>query len=223
MRPRYAAFGLLLACGGALADTPDPGIVLTGVILDGQDSVALISEKAGADRSYRIGDPVPGGARLAAIEANYVTLEFQGKKELLGFGGLGVGRLPPSGTPPVRAFPAHADAFLVPMEGITYISDTHFILSREKVRGFLNSPDAMKDARWLLQKDGSLFIERIREGSVYEKAGLRVGDVITSINDAPLKDSNQVMGLYADLDKMQHLDLTIERMGQEQHLLYDIK
>lgn len=222
MKAQHAALGLLFACCSVQAGKPDAGVVLTGVILDGQDSLALISEKTGPDRTYRLGDTVPGGARLTGIEAAYVTLEFQGRKELLGFGGLGTGSPPPSTTPPVRALPAHADAFLVPMEGITYISDTHFILSREKVRDFLNSPDAMKDARWILQKDGSLFVERIREGSVYEKAGLRVGDVITEINATPIKDSNQVMALYAGLDKMQHLDLTIERMGQEQHLLYDI-
>lgn len=222
MKAPHAAFGLLLACCSVQAGAPDAGIVLTGVILDGQDSFALIGEKAGPDRSYRLGDTVPGGARLAGIAAAYVTLDFRGRKELLGFGGLRVGGPPPSTTAPVRALPAYADAFLVPMEGITYISDTHFIVSRDKIRDFLSSPDAMKDARWILQKDGSLFIARIRDGSVYEKAGLRVGDVITEINATPIKNSNQVMALYVGLDKMQHLDLTIERMGQEQHLLYDI-
>ena len=75
----------------------------------------------------------------------------------------------------------------------------------------------------MLQKDGGLFVARIKDGSAYEKAGLHVGDVIMSINGTPLAKSVDVLAMYQKLDKLDHLDLHIQRSGQDQHLLYDIK
>jgi general secretion pathway protein C len=218
------ALSLLCAASLALAAAPAP--VLTGVILDGGDSVAFISSEPGRDRTYRVGDALPGGAVLASIEVTRVTLLAGGHRETLPLKGLDTHSVPTgasAGKLPVRAIPAHADAFLIPMAGITYISDTHFIITRDKLHTFLNSPRALSEARWMLQKDGGLFIARIQDGSAYEKAGLHVGDVITRINGRELKSGDDVMAVYGDLDKLQHLDITLERMGQEQHLVYDIQ
>ncbi len=109
------------------------------------------------------------------------------------------------------------------MPGITYLNDYHFVVTRQKLHDFLASPNALSEARWMLQKDGGLFVTRIKDGSAYEKAGLHVGDVIMSINGTPLAKSEDVLAMYQKLDQLDHLDLHIQRMGQDQHLLYDIK
>lgn len=219
------ALALLCACPMALAATT-PAPVLTGVILDGGDSVAFISLEPGRDRTYRVGDALPDGAVLASIEATRVTLLAGRQREILQLKGLDTRPVPAdtsAGRRGVPATPAHADAFLIPMPGITYISDTHFIITRDKIHAFLSSPQALSEARWMLQKDGGLFVARIQDGSAYEKAGLRVGDVLTRINGRELKSGDDVMAVYGNLDKLEHLDLTLQRMGQEQHLIYDIK
>jgi general secretion pathway protein C len=173
-----------------------------------------------------VGDALPGGAVLASIEATRVTLLTGGHRETLPLKGLDT-RPVPAGVSTSRrvvpGVPAHADAFLIPMAGITYLSDTHFIITRDKIHAFLNSPQALSEARWMLQKDGGLFIARIKDGSAYEKAGLRVGDVIARINGRELKSGDDVMAVYGNLDKLEHLDITLQRMGQEQHLVYDIR
>lgn len=222
MMRRATLFALLLPSLALAAAPPGPeGLTLTGVVMDPTGGVALISRDGHADRAFQVGDHVTPDAVLVSIAATQVRLRIGSQQHLLTFAGLMQDVTRPR--MPVPALPAHADAFLVPMPGITYISDYHFIVTRQKIHDFLASPEALSDARWMLQKDGGLFVARIKDGSAYEKAGLHVGDVIMSINGTPLVKSDDVFGVYQKLDKLDHLDLRIQRMGQEQHLIYDIK
>lgn len=224
MRRPGALLALLLPALAAAADAPGrsvEGLTLTGVVMDRLGSVALISRDGRGDRAFQVGDHVTPDAVLTAIEADQVRLKLGTQVRVLTFTGLVHDdqrvRMP------VPALPAHADAFLTPMPGITYLNDYHFIVTRQKIHDFLASPNALSEARWMLQKDGGLFVARIKEGSAYEKAGLHVGDVIMSINGTPLANGDDVLAVYQKLDKLDHLDLHIQRMGQDQHLLYDIK
>ncbi|HEX7964345.1 MAG TPA: PDZ domain-containing protein [Gammaproteobacteria bacterium] len=216
---------LVLLLPMAVLGAPAPDLTLSGVILDGADSLALIRVDAGRDRGFRVGDRVASGLTLAGIEANQVWLEGDGTRRALMLAGLGEHGAAAGGGAPrvVRAMPAHADAFLDPMPGISYVSDTHFIVSRGTLQSFLGSPKALSEARWLLQKDGGLFIASIKRGSAYEKAGLRVGDVLQQVNGKTLKSTDDVYALYGGLGKLEHLDLTVRRMGREEHLLYDFR
>ena len=216
----------LLACllpglaAAAAPPTGPEGLTLTGVVMDRAGNIALISRDGRGDRAFQVGDHVTPDAVLVRIEADQVRLAIAGTEAVLGFTGLVHDTARPR--MPVPALPAHADAFLTPMPGITYIDDHHFVVTRQKIHDFLSSPNALSEARWMLQKDGGLFVARIKDGSAYEKAGLHVGDVIMSINGTPLTQSEDVLAVYQKLDKLDHLDLHIQRMGQEQHLVYDI-
>ena len=52
---------------------------------DPEDSAALISEKRGTAKLFRINERVPGNARLVEVFADGVVLERSGKRELLRF------------------------------------------------------------------------------------------------------------------------------------------
>lgn len=224
MRHALVLLALLLPALTAAADMQGRGVeglTLTGVVMDRLGSVALISRDGRGDRAFQVGDHVTPDAVLTAIEATQVHIKVGVQERVLTFTGLVHDSQ--RARMPVPALPAHADAFLAPMPGITYLSDYHFIITRQKIHDFLASPNALSEARWMLQKDGGLFVARIKQGSAYEKAGLHVGDVITSINGAPLTNGDDVLAVYRKLDKLDHLDLHIQRMGQDQHLLYDIK
>lgn len=221
---RLAALLSLLPSLAAAATPPAPGaegLTLTGVVMGKLGSVALISRDGRGDHAFQVGDHVTPDAVLVRIEADQVRLAIAGTQAVLTFTGLVHDAARPR--MPVPALPAHADAFLTPMPGITYIDDYHFVITRQKIHDFLASPAALSEARWMLQKDGGLFVARIKDGSAYEKAGLHVGDVIISINGTPLMQSEDVLAVYQKLDKLDHLDLHIQRMGEEQHLVYRIK
>ncbi|MED5554735.1 MAG: type II secretion system protein N, partial [Pseudomonadota bacterium] len=52
---------------------------------DSEDSAALISEKRGTAKLFRINERVPGNATLVEVFADSVVLERSGKRELLRF------------------------------------------------------------------------------------------------------------------------------------------
>lgn len=205
--------------------TPDSNLLLTGIILDGNNSLAIINVHSRSDDAYRVGDHVMPDAIVTSIKVDHVNVRIAGRNYVLTLGGMNhdPGALPAGDKPPVRAIPAYAHAFDVPMPGITFISDNHFIITRKKFRSFLYSPDALRDARWLLEPKEGVFIERLRDESPFVKAGLRTGDVITQINGHSIKSAEDAMKIYSGFANLNHLDIQITRMGQQQHLLYDIK
>ncbi|WP_077530711.1 type II secretion system protein N [Vreelandella utahensis] len=68
---------------------PETGLTLTlhGVFLAtrGESSSAILSGQDGAAERYAVGDDLPGGAELVAVEPNRILLQRNGEVESLGF------------------------------------------------------------------------------------------------------------------------------------------
>ena len=68
---------------------PETGLTLTlhGVFLAtrGKGSSAILSGRDGAAERYAVGDELPGGAELVAVEPNRILLQRNGEVESLGF------------------------------------------------------------------------------------------------------------------------------------------
>lgn len=62
----------------------------------------------------------------------------------------------------------------------------------------------------------------VKKGSVFEKIGLKKGDIITGANDKKFKSLSQVFKLYNNVDQIDSLKLTILRDNQEMELEYEI-
>ena len=62
----------------------------------------------------------------------------------------------------------------------------------------------------------------VKKGSVFEKIGLRKGDIITGANGQTFKSLSQVFKLYNNVDEIDSLKLTILRDNQEMELEYEI-
>ena len=74
------------ATGNAHAPPPPTraALVLGGVwYAPGADAYALIGEPGAAQRSYRVGDRLPGGVELTDIEVDHVVLRRDGRAETL--------------------------------------------------------------------------------------------------------------------------------------------
>jgi general secretion pathway protein C len=65
-------------------------------------------------------------------------------------------------------------------------------------------------------------VTKIKRGSLFEKFGLRVGDIVTAINNEQIKSYSQVMNTYKNIDKIDSLKLTITRDNQEKELEYEV-
>jgi len=65
-------------------------------------------------------------------------------------------------------------------------------------------------------------VTRVKRGSIFEKFGLRVGDIIVAINGERIKSYSQVMKIYKRIDKIDSLKITIKRDNQEKELEYEV-
>lgn len=70
-------------------------------------------------------------------------------------------------------------------------------------------------------KDGFKIID-IQKGSIYQKIGLKKGDVITQINGVKLKSIEEFTAIWSEFKNGQKAELTIERGGKAKTLIYTI-
>lgn len=125
---------------------------------------------------------------------------------------------------PMPAIPAHAHVMSYPpVEGIDRVEPNRYRIDRDLLIKELNSGEIFAQVMIVPEEQGGFFIERIKEGSMAEIIGLRVGDTINKINDKPLKNVTDVLNLYKQLDDLGSLDVEINRMHGTQHLYYEFE
>lgn len=66
-------------------------------------------------------------------------------------------------------------------------------------------------------------IIRISSGSIYEKIGLRNGDVLLRVNTRNLDNPAKLFSLYKEMRNERHISLLLSRNGQDQMFQYDIR
>nr|WP_296751201.1 type II secretion system protein GspC [Thioalkalivibrio sp.] len=169
---------------------------------------AIIVESGSPERLYRVGDAVGGGqARLHQIHIDRVILERDGGYETL--------RLPrsdgstagaPASAAPVRtAAPAPApNATDEPrIQRSEWLGDPERLLQTVRARPVIQGG--------VLH---GLEVSPTRNARQFQQAGLRPGDVITSVNGIPLSAIDDADRLFQDLAGQLRVELVVERDGQ---------
>lgn len=179
--------------GLAAGDSPDQGR-------------AIIAEGSGPERLYGIGDPLGGGqARLYQIHADRVILERNGTYETL--------RLPRadgSTSETSMAAPARAAA---PARDSAQAGEP-----RIRRAEWLQDPERLLQtvrARPVIQAGvlHGLEVRPTRNAREFQQAGLRPGDVITSVNGIPLSGIDDADRLFRDLSGQARVEIVVEREG----------
>jgi len=111
---------------------------------------------------------------------------------------------------------------------VEQVSDTEWILDRASMLANTRNLN-----RFLMQaravpsmKQGRIVgfrITRISRGSLYEKIGLRNGDVLLRVNQRNLDNPAKLFGLYQEMRNKRHVSLLLSRNGQDQTFHYDIR
>lgn len=107
-------------------------------------------------------------------------------------------------------------------------SQNEFSLPRSEVNSYIqNLPELLQQARAepnILpggRLDGFKILD-IMPGSIYEKLGLRVGDVIKSVNGESVDSPAKAMELYQSLRNSNKISVEIDRNGARENLNYNI-
>jgi len=178
-------------------------LVLTGIAMLGQRSYALISGQGKPETAYGIGEQIVPGVLLDSVHPDGVVISRAGIREALPFKDLGAG---------VSAKPAPVGAAALTT------GPRGAVLDRKQVKSLLQRPDFLSQALIVPNAGGGFRVGQVQAGSLYEKLGLRVGDVIRSVNGQPINNMDEVMRLYQQFGSAREVNVEVLRAGVPQTL-----
>lgn len=167
---------------------------------------AIIAESGSPERLYTVGDSVGGGqARLYQIHADRVILERNGRYETL--------RLPRAegivSEPSSAAHKSTRGASGPPAGDTPRVQRSEWLSDPERLLGAVQARPVIRDN--VLH---GLEVRPTRNARQFQQAGLRPGDVITSVNGIPLSAINNPDRLFENLRNQTQVDIVVERDGQ---------
>ncbi|MFO7602593.1 MAG: type II secretion system protein GspC [Gammaproteobacteria bacterium] len=176
-------------------------------------AMAIIGDSGGEQKHYRIGDAVPGGARVHAIYPDRVILDRLGKLETLNL---------PRDIAPFDA----GGATLAPGEAavLPTASDTvHQVQASDKVKQLRETLIATPQEVWqdvriepVMDSENNVMGYRFahKDQRLMQSLGLTTEDIIVEINGRPLTDPSVLYAVMSQITTMENVSITIKRNGQ---------
>lgn len=207
------AFGTL-GITAAPPPTPPPApkkpltLGLIGTFLSvGQEPYAIIEDKKKQTQDvFLLEQGVFDQGRLVTIYSDRVEIERDGSLEVLRLDELGGGDGAAAASP---------------------TGDEIVVDEAELNQGLENLPLLLTQARAVPYfKEGrsiGLRLFAIKTGSLYEKIGLKNGDILKSINGNSLGDISQALKLFEQLKQERSIALVLERDKQDREFKYSIR
>lgn len=200
--------------GVSIEDIPlsSLNLVLTGVVAAGGASYALISVNGQPQEPFSVGQEIISGAVLQAVYPDRAILVRGGVSESLMLEGMAKGLPDVIGVAPP------------PQAGIQQMTPNQFALPRAMVAEQLRRPQELFSQALMVPNAGGGFLVReIQPNSVYEKLGLRVGDVLRSVNGKPVNTVDDALKAYQAASTQRDIRVEVLRGGQMEHLTYNLQ
>lgn len=195
----------------------------------GNWALALIADGNSLERGYRMGEALPGGARLERIERDQVIVSRNGREEVLKLPKLDDPNRPVVAPAPlILPEPAVEPA---PEPGPTTFNAPQVIDASaiaERLRGEVASrPQALEDIAFASPyvQNGQFMGFRLRPGrdrQLFQQLGLNGGDVLTEINGARLSSPAQGLAVLQELMSASRIDVRVLRNGAEVPLTFTL-
>lgn len=193
-------------------------LTLTGVMVTPRGSFALISAGSGPELPFAIGHEIAPGATLYAVYSDRVLIRRDGATESLMLEDAeqtGGGASPR----PARAGAAAGNANRV----IQARSGAKFTVDRKQLSAQMQTPEFLTQALMVPNPGGGFLVREIQPGSLYEKLGLRAGDVINTVNGQPVNTVEDVMRLYSQFGSTSNVQVDVQRGGASETLVYNLQ
>lgn len=214
-------FGQADVAGQALSPASVPltslNLVLTGVMVGGSNNFAFISVNGSNETAYGIGDEILAGAALHSVYPDRAMLRRGGALESLM---LKDGPILAEGS--VVTSPQYRNN--TPLAGVRG-SGNNFTVDRGTLTQQLQKPEFLTQALMVPNAGGGFLVREIQPGSVYEKLGVRAGDVIRSVNGQAINNMDEVMKVYQQLGGASQagtVSIEVTRGGRTENLQYNI-
>lgn len=190
-------------------------LTLTGVVAAQAESLALIRVNNEPETPFAIGDQIAHGVTLRAVYPDRAIIQRRELTEalLLEDKSAGLGD--------AAALPTPSTAGAIDSTG-----GNSFQVNREFVADQLRNPDIFRQALIVPNAGGGFLVRQIQPGSLYEKLGLKVGDVIRKVNGNDINSVDEVLRLYQELggvDAVADVELEVLRGGRPEQLRYTVQ
>ncbi len=182
-------------------------------------SSALISVSGGKDshaQGFVIGDDVAGEGRITSIDQKKVCTD--------GGACICMGNEGAVAKSSGSAATGGDDA-----SGITKLAENKYAIDQSTIDGAMGNLEMLASqvhASPHKGADGQIDgyrLSAIRKGSMFEKLGIKNGDVVKAVNGKPLTSTDGAMALYGSLSSEKNFSFDITRRSQDSTLEYEIR
>lgn len=218
-----SAVGTLSAESGDDSPLTDLNLTLLATVVASPDiySSALISDGArgGKSAGYGIGDKVAGsdGVIIAIEQKRILIRRASGKEEYLEMGG-------GQGVRPTQV----ADAAEPDAEGITKEGDK-VIIERKVIDDALGNLESLASKIRAVPHKGpdgevdGFRLSAIRRGTLFDKLGIKNGDIIHAVNGQPLTSADGAFQVYQQMQNEANFSFEVTRRNQKQTLSFEVR
>lgn len=165
---------------------------------------AIVEEKGkGKQKLYRIGEMI-GSARLVRVTRNAVILSSSGREMVM--------KVKDNGEPavPGQAYRSPGNGIALSKQDVTQsLGDLKSIMSQAVVRPYMNEG---------VQQ--GFVISNIIPGSLYERLGLKNGDVVQEVNGKKLDGADDVLQLVNVMQSGGSVSVNLMRNGKNESINY---
>jgi type II secretion system protein C len=166
-----------------------------------QEGTARIGTNRDSPQTYVAGALLSNGSRIAEIHRDHVVLERDDKRVELYLDGLVAKARPADDMIMVGGPPRDVPTPPLTREVLTDYLRPSPVLDDDGVHGFQVYPG--------------------RKAGVFAQLGLQPGDVITSINDAPVVDTASALDALREITRGTSVVVNVERKGKAERLVLD--
>ncbi len=194
-------------------------LVGTVIFNDPSRSLAAIQDK-NENKVYpvRMGDEISEKAQILSVEARKVVFinTQTRRKEFV--------EIPEDPAMKISMNPAASKK----SGTIAEVEENKYVVKRSELDAQMaNFNTLITQARAVPEMEGGQMVGfrlmQIQPGSFYEKIGLKLGDIITSVNGEKITDAAKALSVLGELKHMNALDLGLKRDGKEVNKNYDIQ
>lgn len=177
--------------------------------VEGESFSGAVLEDSTGQTFYRIREKLPDGSRIVKIKQDIITIQR-------------------SNGSTIDIQLTDDTRIVTGNESVKKVSDNKYMVDqREMLASTENMSQILTQARALpYQEQGKTVGFRISEispGSIYEKIGLKNGDVIQKVNSQEVDDPAKFFQLYQGLRNERYIAIDLIRGGARQTLNYEIR
>jgi len=184
-------------------------MTLTGVAMRALGGCALVIVQGQPESAFCAGDEISPGVRLDSVQGDRIVIVRGGAREAVLM-------------KDAEATPGAAAA-APPPQIVQSAGDHRQIVDRRQLQQQLGRPEFLGQAVIVPSPGGGFLVRAMQPGSLYEKLGLRPGDVIRTVNGQPVSSMDDVMRLYQQFGSADRVLVDVQRGGKSETLYYDMR